>query len=139
MTKPPLNEDALANASREDLQSALFATLVMQQASMALALLGKVPGPDGKNLPPDLDSAKMFIDQLEMLDTKTKGNLTGDESKLLQQNLTAIRIAFVETLEDQMHGSHAPVPPAPAEPEKQPAGQPPAQGEESRKRFTKSY
>ena len=139
MTKPPLSEDALAHASREDLQSALFATLVMQQASMALALLGRVPGPDGKNLSPDLNSAKMFIDQLEMLEAKTRGNLTGDESKLLQQNLTAIRLAFVETLEDQMHGSHPPATSEAAKPEKQPTEPPPAQGEEPRKRFTKSY
>lgn len=39
----------------------------------------------------------MLIDQLEMLQVKTQNNLTGQEAKLLENTLTQMRLAFVET------------------------------------------
>lgn len=79
--------------------SALFASLVLQQSNMALMMLGKVPPPEGGEPFQDIDSARVFIDQLEMLEAKTRGNLTKEEEKLLRQNLTALRMAFVEAVE----------------------------------------
>ena len=69
----------------EEMHSALFAYLVMQQANMAMMLLGKTPHPETGQTVQDLESAKLFIDQLEMLEAKTKGNLNAEESKLLKQ------------------------------------------------------
>ncbi len=45
-----------------------------------------------KNLP----AARLFIDTLEMLESKTKGNLNGDETKVLHATLTDLRLMFVE-------------------------------------------
>ena len=82
----------------DEVQSALFARMVMQLASTALILLGKMPNPmDGKT-ETDLDGARLFIEQLEMLEVKTKGNLTGEERHLLNQNLQGVRMAYVEAV-----------------------------------------
>ncbi|MEW6159815.1 MAG: DUF1844 domain-containing protein, partial [Verrucomicrobiota bacterium] len=94
----------LSNASHEEIMSALFATLVLQTSNMALMYLGHIPNPQNNEHLRDLDAAKMFIDQLEMLEFKTRGNLNKNEAQLLKQSLTAVRMAFVEAA-DQPPGA----------------------------------
>src|SRR5271167_3830307 len=96
MNEPSHSENA--PMTREELMSALFAQMVIQQSNMAMMLLGKAPHPQTGQVVQDFEAAKMFIDQLEMLETKTKGNLSKDEEHLLTQNLTALRMAFVEAV-----------------------------------------
>ena len=85
-------------ASRGDSPANPFSQMVMQQGNMALLLLGKVPHPEtGKTLL-DLESARIFIDQLEMLEVKTQGNLTAAEQALLKQILQTVQMAFVEAV-----------------------------------------
>jgi hypothetical protein len=62
-------------------------------------LLGKVAHPETGKIVQDVDAAKMFIDQLEMLEEKTKGNLSKQEEGLLKQALAALHMAFVEAVE----------------------------------------
>lgn len=121
----------------------LFAQLVMQQANMALMLLGKVKNPQSGETVKDLDAARLFIDELEMLEAKTKGNLTKEESHLLKQSLMELRLAFVEAVE-----SPAPAPaPSTASPPSagtktdsaSDATAAPAADEEHRKKFSKKY
>ena len=57
------------------MMSALFAQLVIQQSNMAMLLMGKVPHPQTGETVRDVEAARLFIDQLEMLEAKTKGNL----------------------------------------------------------------
>lgn len=83
----------------EDEQSALFATLVMQLSNMGLMLLGKMETPDGTEPPWDPDAARLLIDQLVMLEEKTKGNLTREEADLLKRSLTVLRLSFVEAVD----------------------------------------
>ncbi len=83
----------------EQMMTALFAHLVMQQANMAMMLLGKAPHPETGQIIKDIETAKLFIDQLEMLEAKTKGNLSKEEANLLKQNLMNLRLAFVEAVE----------------------------------------
>lgn len=82
----------------EQLMSALFANMVVQNTQMALMFLGKVPHPQTGQIIRDLESAQMFIDQLEMLAYKTRGNLGEEEKQLMQQSLVSLRMAFVEEL-----------------------------------------
>ena len=129
--------------SREEMTTALFANLVIQNANMALMFLGRVPHPETGKAEVDLDAARLFIDQLEMLEVKTRGNLTSQEQHLLGQNLTALRLAFVEAAERPPAPAEpkaAPAPAAPAGPAA-PAAEPaqPAEEAESRKKFTKKY
>ena len=118
-----------------DLQSARFAQLVMQQANMAFMLLGKVPHPESGKTVRDLDAARMFIDQLEMLEAKTKGNLSRDEQQLLQQTLMSLRMSFVEAA-----NAPEPVEPASTAGKTAPAElADAAKSDESGKRFSKTY
>ena len=81
---------------RHQMMSALFASMVVNQVWMALMFLGRTPHPETGQTVKDLEGARLFIDQLEMLEAKTKGNLEPHERKLLRENLTALQMAFVE-------------------------------------------
>ena len=52
-------------------------------------------------VPPDLALAKHLIDTLEVLETKTKGNLDEQESAVLSQVLRELRMIFVEVASKQ--------------------------------------
>ena len=124
----------------EEIMSALFANMVIQNTNMALMFLGKVPHPQTGQPIKDLESAQMFIDQLEMLAYKTRGNLSGEEKQLIQQSLISLRMTFVEELrkagipvpdhltEPPMGEAPAPAPAAKIEPtpKPQPPSPPPA-------------
>lgn len=147
MSEPRPSENMPVERSPDEIRSALFAQMVMQQSSMAMMLLGKTAHPETGNIVRDLEAARLFIDQLEMLEVKTKGNLNQEEAALLKHSLMSLRMAFVESV-----GSPPPVGPRPeqgtpppgaiptAEPGKPaaPAGPSPAE-EEHRKKFTKKY
>ena len=49
-----------------------------------------------QNKPKDLAFAKHNIDLLELMQVKTKGNLTGDEDQLLTHLLFQLRMSFVQ-------------------------------------------
>lgn len=147
MSDSPLN-DPLREISREEIMSALFGHMVIQNTNMALLLLGQIPHPETGEHAYDVDAARMFIDQLEMLEAKTKGNLTAQEDKLLKQSLTHLRMTFVQALENPPQ-EEAPSAEAPsaletgsAKPESAPAGGSAggtSSEEESRKRFSKKF
>jgi len=96
MSDPQVSERNPADGEHADLMSALFAQMVMQQSNLALMLLGKTPHPQSGKVVRDIEGAKFFIDQLEMLELKTRGNLSKEEAALLKQSLMALRMAFVE-------------------------------------------
>jgi hypothetical protein len=83
---------------RDELHAALFAQMVMQQAGLALIFLGVRPHPETGKKVFDLDTAQAFIAQLDMLEAKTRGNLSPDESTLLKESLTTVRMAFVQAV-----------------------------------------
>jgi len=84
------------SASLKDLPPPSFSLLVATFASQAMVALGRVPNPvDGKtSITPEL--AQHAIDMLVMLETKTKGNLTADEARLLEGAMHQLRLAFLE-------------------------------------------
>jgi hypothetical protein len=61
-----------------------FSEFVILQAQNAGLFLGQIPNPvtGAKNV--NLRAARSVIDSLEMLASKTRGNLTASEEKLLQ-------------------------------------------------------
>jgi hypothetical protein len=127
-------DDAL---SAGDMQAALFAQLVLQQTNLAMMLLGKMPHPQTGETTRDLDAARLFIDQLEMLEAKTKGNLTAQESRLLRQSLMTLRLAFVEAAEAPAAPPEAGAPTAAGSGSTHAPA--PASEDESRPRFSKKY
>jgi hypothetical protein len=136
----------MAPATAEETISALFANMVVQQTNMALVFLGKVPHPESGQKIPDLDAARMFIDQLEMLEVKTKGNLNPQEQKLLKQSLAMLHMAFVEVASASEKGAppeeagadSSPSSPQPESPDSS-AAPTSAEDADTRKKFTKKY
>ena len=82
----------------------------------------------------------MFIDQLEMLEVKTKGNLRKEEEQLLKQSLMSLRMAFVEAVQSPEHATQKPES-APAIEEKkvEPLAAEQTADADSKKKFTKKY
>jgi hypothetical protein len=78
------------------LPPASFPVLVTSLATQALAAMGQFPDADGKPAM-QLSHAKHFIDTLAVLEEKTKGNLTSDESAMLTSALHELRLLFVMT------------------------------------------
>lgn len=133
-----MNTDEEQTVTPEQRLSALFANMVMQHTNMAFIFLGQVPHPETGETVRDLNHARYFIDQLEMLEAKTKGNLDKNEQALLKQSLTGLRMAFVEAVSNPAP-SGAESAPAPASAEKPAAPTEEAKAEESHKKFTKKY
>jgi hypothetical protein len=83
-----------------------FTTFIMSMASSAFCSLGLIQNPITQKTEKNLVAAKQQIDLLEMLKEKTKGNLTEDESKLMESALQQLHIAYVDSIEkDRNNGN----------------------------------
>ncbi len=129
-----------------------FIEFVMMHAQNAALFLGQIPNPQTGEGEVNLELAKMFIDQLAMIQEKTRGNLSTEEATVLRNTLSNLQMAFVEVSQSGAGGGSAkPQPATPAPVAENPASAPPAQEtppaaspapsteSESRKKFTKSY
>lgn len=126
-----------------------FIEFVMMQAQNAALFLGQIPNPQTGQAEVNLEVARMFIDQLVMIQEKTRGNLTTDESTVLRNALASLQMAFVEASQ----GGHptaatAPSPeiapetaPTPEDVQPAPTSAAPSTDPEpeSKKKFSKSY
>ncbi len=74
----------------------LFQFFVMQQQMAAMIYLGKVVHPASGKIERNLEGARFSIDLLGMLEETTRGNLTSEESKLLGQALTNLRLNYLD-------------------------------------------
>ena len=132
-----------------------FIEFVVMQAQNAALFLGQIPNPKTDEPEVNLDLARMFIDQLEMIQEKTRGNLTNEEAAVLRNTLSNLQMAYVEAAGEPGR-TRPPGAPETAQAEApraaQPVEQPPAGAPEpaapvtatepeteSRKKFTKSY
>jgi len=70
------------------------------QAEMRLGLM-PVPGdgPEDQEQEPDLLTARHTIDMLAMLADKTRGNLSMEEQRLVENSLTELRFRYVQVSE----------------------------------------
>lgn len=98
--KPPApatpGDPAASPAAREDDEPIGFPDLIQMLASQALLYMGAVPDPQSGRAVVSLPMARAHIDLLGILETKTKGNLTDEEAKLLQGVLYELRMQYVE-------------------------------------------
>jgi hypothetical protein len=83
-------------AENETLPHLDFATFVLSLSHSALTHLGETPHPEDNAIHVSLPLAKQTIDLLGLLEEKTKGNLTGEEERLITQILFDLRMRFVE-------------------------------------------
>jgi hypothetical protein len=72
-----------------------FVELINLIAMQAAVALGGLQGPGGERIPANPISARHFIDMLEVLQARTKGNLSADEQRLLESILYELRMSYV--------------------------------------------
>lgn len=83
-------------AKHELLPDPTFAELVNMIAMQAMVGMGGMSGPGGERIPPNLEAAKHYVDMLQLLEDKTKDNLTDEEKQLLDQLLYEMRMRYVQ-------------------------------------------
>ena len=130
-----------------------FIEFVMMHAQNAALFLGQIPNPKTGEGEVNLELAKMFIDQLSMIQEKTRGNLTNDEATVLKNTLSNLQMIYVEVSQHVQKSGGQPKQPAPSpepQPEESASAEPtpdkstsapvtPSAEGESKKKFTKSY
>jgi hypothetical protein len=79
------------------LPPATLAVLLTTLATQALVALGQIPHPVSGKPEIHLEEAQHFIDTLTMLETKTAGNRSPEETRLLDNLLHELRLGYVET------------------------------------------
>jgi len=78
------------------LPPANFLTLVQSYRVQSLYCLGMLKLPGTEEAQVNLDAAKHNIDMLQVLEDKTKGNLSEEESQFITQVLHEVRMAYVQ-------------------------------------------
>lgn len=76
-----------------------FQALVFSLSTSALLQLGLAPNPASGKPEKDLPAAKQTIDILEILQEKTKGNLTPEEAHLLEDCLYDLKMSYVRLVQ----------------------------------------
>lgn len=77
----------------------LFMSLIFNFQAAALQQMGKMVSPITGKTERDLGAAKQSIDLLEALERKTRGNLSAEEGKAIQEILTNLRLNYVDELQ----------------------------------------
>lgn len=85
-----------ASGSSEGLPGIDFSTFVLSLSHSAFVHLGDAPDPSRGGVTVNLPMARQTVDLLVLLEQKTRGNLTGEEERLLEQVLYDLRIRYVE-------------------------------------------
>jgi hypothetical protein len=78
--------------------TALFMGLILMFHAAAMQHLGKTKNPLTEKIERNLDQAQFIIDTLDVIQKKTKGNLTDEESRFLTNAVKELRLNYVEEL-----------------------------------------
>lgn len=105
------NRAESASAGEQGSPAGSFLELVNLIAMQAAVGLGGYQGSGGEQIPPNPGAARFHIDLLEVLQQKTKGNLSDEESKVIDTVLYELRMHFV-----QAAGAASPAPGADPKP-----------------------
>ena len=88
--------EKLAQKKILKIPEASFSLFASSLVTQALISLGEVENPFLKTKTQNLDQAKFTIDTLQIIKDKTIGNLTDDETNLLDTALYDLRMGYVE-------------------------------------------
>jgi hypothetical protein len=84
--------------SESEKESALFMGLVMMFHSAAMQHMGKIKNPLTEKVERSLDQAQFAIDILDVLSSKTKGNLSEEENRFLTNTVKELKLNYVDEL-----------------------------------------
>jgi hypothetical protein len=91
-------------------QAALFLHLVLGLQQSGMMALGKLMNPITRSIEVNLDAARDTIDTLSSLESRTRGNLESDESRVLQQVITELRMNYLDAVKKQGGAAETPAP-----------------------------
>jgi Domain of unknown function (DUF1844) len=77
----------------------LFMQLIIQNQQIAMMSMGKIKNPVTERTERNLEHAKIYIDTLDMLLAKTKGNLSEYEEKFLIETLKDLKLNYVDEVD----------------------------------------
>ena len=86
-----------AQDSNEPYHEPTFSIFLSSLSMQVMIALGSLENPVTKKIERNLMQARFLIDTLEIIKEKTKGNLTNDEEKLMEESLFNLRLMYVET------------------------------------------
>ena len=82
-------------------QNILFMQLIIQNQQIAMMAMGKIKNPVTDKIDRNLEHAKLYIDTLDMLQVKTKGNLSEYEEKFLVETIKELKLNYVDETEKE--------------------------------------
>jgi len=88
-------QEARAVLSDQGAAPVQFLEIVNLLAMQAAIAMGGFQGPSGERIPPNPPAAKLYIDLLDVLEQKTRGNLADAEKTALESVLYELRMQFV--------------------------------------------
>ena len=81
--------------TKEQKNSALLMSLIMNFQTGAMQAMGKIKNPVTDKIEFSLEQASMYIDMVDMLLEKTKGNLSAEESAFVSKILAELKMNYV--------------------------------------------
>ena len=93
--EPSQKEEAEQTGEQDPSQGVNFASFLLSLATTGMVHLGEIPEPSSGQKMEDLEAARQMIDILGILKEKTEGNLSAEESHLLENVLYELRLKFM--------------------------------------------
>ena len=81
---------------RQEQYAALFGQLVAMLHFAAMQQMGKIKNPVTDAIERNLEGARHTIDTIDMLQERTRGNLSPEEAQFLKQTLQELKLNFVD-------------------------------------------
>jgi len=93
----------MEHVQEEDKFDALFYQLIIVFQTAALQQMGKLMNPSSKQVESNLKQARFSIDILDMLRTKTVGNLNEKEEKFLDDIVSQLQLTLITEENKKAH------------------------------------
>ena len=98
------------NNSADQKNKAMFFNLVITFQQAAFQHMGKIPNPITGKIEREIEQARMAIDMLDMLKSRTKSNLADEETRMLDHVLRELKLNFVDELDKDKKAAQAETP-----------------------------
>ena len=94
-------EETLAQEEAQQLPPVNFTSFLADLVTTAQLYLEGIRNPETEEVIVNLGLVKRIIDTIEMLEEKTKGNLTAPEANFLANTLYELRMGYVRAINNQ--------------------------------------
>ena len=94
----------MENIDEKKLYEIQFVQLIFSLKTSAIMQLGKIANPLTGKIERNLNEAKYTIDMLNMIKEKTKGNLTSDEQKIIDDAVFELQMNYIDEVKKDEEG-----------------------------------